>query len=1033
MVRFLTERPVAVSMVFLAMLILGGVAASYLPVSLVPDVDIPRISVRVDAPAYSSRQIEERVMNPLRVHLMQVNGLHDLKTESRDGNGMVTLEFEFGTSIDLAYIEVNEQVDKASSILPRDIQRPAVVKASASDIPVFYLDIHYSSENSQAPTLSGENNFQQLSTFADEIIRRRLEQIPQVAMADMSGRVFPEIIIKPRVELLQAMNMQPEVIENLIRANNVSLGNIMIRDKQYQYNVRVGSPMIEASDIGNLYLNHEGRLWQLKELCHIESRTRESEGMIHSSGNRAITLAIIKQADARMQDLRSELKVMMERLEQDYPDIAFAVYRDQTMLLGYTLDNLRQTLIIGSLLALVIMFLFLGDARSPWLIVISVPAAIIISLLFFFLAGISVNIVSLSGLILSVGMMIDNSIIVIDNITRYRKEGLHTMDACVKGTNEVFRPLLSSVLTTCSVFIPLIFLGGLAGALFFDQAVAVSIGLLVSLLIAMTLIPVYYNLIFSGNRMLRKPALQPRINKINYDKLYDKGFRFTMRRQKWVWTFFLVFLLSLPMLYIQLEKEQLPAIKRDAALLRIDWNENIHVEENYTRVQFMMDSLKPSLLHSNIQTGRQQFLMDNEHHHNRRQNLIYLQTASPAKLESLKKQIADFMVQNYPQALFGFQDDGNLFDQVFASQTAPLEVRLRPVQANRENLVQNLQNTIQEIDNNLHGFTAEALPLQEVFVLQPHLEHMALHHVTMNALHDKLTTIFNENQIIALMDNQNTIPVKLGNTGDDLQQILQNEKVTNSMGIAIPLPLLLTQARGTQLQTITAGLEGEYFPIEMNTTASQFPKTKSIIDKALKKQGLFEAGFAGSIFEREELIRELLLIGLIALLLLFFILAAQFESLKLPLIVLLEVPVAMAGGLFLLLLSGNTLNVMSMIGLVVMTGIIINDSILKIDTVNRLRSDGMPLLRALHTAGHYRLKPILMTSITTIFALLPFLFTSGLGADLQKPLALVVIGGLGLGTLVSLYFVPLCYYLIFRDARRPTTLSRRTTENKNVH
>jgi multidrug efflux pump subunit AcrB len=1013
MVGFLVKRPVAVSMVFMALLILGLVAASYLPVSLVPDVDIPRVSVQVNAPEYSAREMEDRVMERLRMYLMQVNGLHDIKTESRDGSGLVSLEFAYGTSVDLAYIEVNEQVDKATANLPRNLARPAVVKASASDIPVFYLDIYLRQQGNHQGEEISEHDFLQLSAFADEIIRRRLEQIPQVAMADMSGRTFPEIIIKPDMEMLQAMGIQPETIESAIRANNVSLGNIMIRDKQYQYNVRVGSPLIQAEDIGNLWLNHEGRLWQLKELCAIESATRDVEGMVHSQGHRAVSMAIIKQADARMQELKKELDYMIDQFRTDYPHVEFTVYRDQTALLDYTINNLQQTLIIGSVLALLVMFLFLRDARSPWLIVISVPAALVVSLLFFFLTGMSLNIISLSGLILAVGMMIDNSIIVIDNISRYRQQGLNLTDACVKGTHEVFIPLLSSVLTTCSVFVPLIFLGGLPGALFFDQAMAVTIGLLVSLVIAITLVPVYYHMLFARSKPGQNIPSSANNKGFSYEKLYNRGFRFTMRNQGWVWLMFLGALLMVPLLSRHLPKEQLPAVKRDATLLWIDWNENIHTGENHRRVKQLLDAVDEERLHTTIQTGRQQFLMENLRNSSRRQSLIYIRCASPDKLTNIQQQVRQFMTAGYPHALFSFEEEGNLFDQVFAARQAPVEVRLRALQSDGSTQVANLQSAIQALDQVLPDYKAEPLPLQETFILQPNLEMMALHQVDMEVLHRALTRIFNENEIIALMDNQNTIPVKLGSaSGADLMSKLHDARVPNRQNVEIPLSLLMRQTRGASLQTITAGLEGEYHPVEMEMSYNEFRDQRPTIESTLKEQGLFEATFSGSIFTRMELIGELLLIGSVALMLLFFILAAQFESLRLPVIVLLEVPITMAGALVMLWLFGATINIMSMIGLVVMSGIIINDSILKIDTINRLRADGMGLMRALHTAGHYRLKPILMTSITTIFALLPFLFTTGLGAELQKPLALAVIGGLGIGTVVSLYFVPLMYFYL---------------------
>jgi len=1014
MVGFLIKRPIAVLMTLLGLLALGLVAGRLLPVSLVPDIDIPRISVRIEAPAYSAREIENTVMNPLRMHLMQVNKLIDLKSESRDGSGLISLKFDYGTNIDLAFIEVNEQVDKAVPSLPRGIIRPAVIKASATDIPVFYLDVSLRPDgHPTAAGRQGEQDFLELSNFVDEIIRRRLEQIPQVAMADMSGRSFAEIMVTPRTELLRSIGLQPEAIEATIRAANLSLGNIILRDKQFQYHVRAGGQLVSADDIAGLYLLHQGRVWQLGELCHIETRVREAEGMVLSQNRRAISLAIIKQGDARMQDLKEELHQMVSRFENDYPHLQFSINRDQTQLLHLTLTSLGQTLVVGALLAFLVMFLFLRDPRAPWIIMVTVPAALIISLLFFYMAGMSVNIISVSGLILCIGMMIDNSIIVIDNITRYRKQGKPLYEACVTGTNEVFTPLLSSMLTTCSVFIPLVFLSGLAGALFFDQAMAVSIGLLVSLAVAMTLIPVLYYAIYRKNPDSTK-GLLARLNPIDYESLYTRGFHFLMRRQWVVWGAFVLLAALLPLMLMVLEKERMPQMQRKATQVWIDWNENIHLEENLRRINGLLLQLDELVEQSTVQAGSQQFLLESLHNNTRQQSLVYLRAASEKDLAAIEDMTTAFIGQHYPRAILQFRAEGTLFDQVFGDLQPPLELRLRPRQNFGGELALRLQQTVDTLQKAFPLLHFDPVPLQQNLVVKADLQLMALHQVEMGSLQRSLSRIFNENQVITLMDGRAYVPVKVGSRQSNLHQMLQTTAVVNRQGVEVPLHMLVSRSHGADLPVITAGLEGEYFPLALEVQARQLQQTTQTIQRQLQQSNWFEAGFTGSLFARQVLVGELLIIGAVALLLLFFILAAQFESLTLPFIVLLEVPLAMAGALAMLMLFGASLNIMSLIGLVVMAGIIVNDSILKIDTINRLRAGGMSLLRALYTAGHYRLKPILMTSITTIFALLPILFVSGLGSDLQKPLALVVIGGLGLGTFVSLYFIPVFYYYLYR-------------------
>jgi multidrug efflux pump subunit AcrB len=1013
MVGFLIRRPIAVSMALLGFLVLGVVAAGYLPVSLVPDVDIPRISVNVNAPGYAARELDNSLMSVLRMQLMQVNNLREIRSETRDGVGTVSLEFEYGTNVDLAYIEVNEQVDKTSGALPAGIRRPSVIKASASDIPVLYLDI---SLKEKEEGLSGEmhqqHDFLALSGFVDEVIRRRLEQIPQVAMADMSGRAFSEIIITPQTELFHAMGLPIETIGSVIQANNLSLGNITLRDKQFQYTVRVGNQIVDADDIGNLYLKHHGRLWQIKDLCTIETRPRQLDGMVISQGRRAISLAIIKQADARMQDMKLQLNEMVDHFRSEFPDLHFSVSRDQTALLDYTLENLRQTLLVGAVLAFLVMFFFLRDGRSPWLIIISVPAALIVSLLLFYMAGISVNIISLSGLILCVGMMIDNSIIVIDNIARYREGGMPLSEACIKGTNEVFRPLLSSVLTTCSVFIPLIFLSGLTGALFFDQAMAVTIGLMVSLMVAMTIVPVYYHLLYKGAEKKGLPV-QKRRAPFDYKSLYTRGFHFVMRHQVLVWLLFAAFAGSLLFLFPYIEKQRMPEIKRQAVILWVDWNEHIHVEENQSRLHHLMNMPGLVLEHHNIQLGRQQFLLDHRQQNNQQQAQVYMLASDPEGLLQAKEHVEVFFREHYPDAIWQFREEDNLFDMLFASREAPLEVRLRPLRPHSHREIQDLQQTRHQIREKLPGLPFDPLPLQQIISLYADQQLLSLYDVDAGVLQQALRRALNEDQVFTLMDSRSSIPVKVSGRQSVLEEVLQTDKVRNRQGAFIPLGLLLRQSLDQDLQYVVAGLEGVYYPIELNVTARQLAAVQDSIRTTLRQEGLFEASFTGSLFSQRELMFELLVIGVVALLLLFFILAAQFESLRLPFIILLEIPLAMSGALLLLMLFGVSLNIMSMIGMVVMAGIIINDSILKVDTINRLRNNGMSLLRAIYTAGHYRLKPILMTSITTIFALLPFLFTSGMGSDLQRPLAIAVIGGLGLGTFVSLFFIPVCYYYLY--------------------
>ncbi|MEM6805206.1 MAG: efflux RND transporter permease subunit, partial [Bacteroidota bacterium] len=473
MVKFLIHRPIAVLVTALALSILGIMLAYQLPVSLMPDIEIPEITVQVNGKNLSSKELESSVVGALRRELLQVPYLQDIESRSRDGIGILKLRFEYGASIDYAFLDVNEQIDAAMARLPRDIERPNVIKASATDLPVFFLNVSY---KAVLDSLISEDRYLELSEFSEEIIRKRLEQLGEVALVDITGTQYPEIQIEPDLELLQHLGIKEVQLRQLLEEHNVDLGNLIVREGKYQYNVRFSSFLKSASDIAGLYLKVNDRVLQLKELAEVRLLPQKRGGAYFSNGKQAIGLAIIKQADARIADLEEKVKFLVEVFEKDYPELEFSLSQDQTKLLNYSIRNLGQSLLIGSLLAFVILFLFLRNARSPWLIGISIPFSLFLSLLFFYFLKISINIISLSGLILGIGLMIDNAIIVIDNISQYIGRGLSRDEACVKGTNEVIRPLVSSTLTTSAVFFPLIFLSGISGALFWDQALAVSIG-----------------------------------------------------------------------------------------------------------------------------------------------------------------------------------------------------------------------------------------------------------------------------------------------------------------------------------------------------------------------------------------------------------------------------------------------------------------------------------------------------------------------------------------------------------------------------
>lgn len=1025
MVRFLLYRPIAVTVTLLSALVIGIVAMNYIPISLMPDIEAPEITVQLSYPNASARQMEESIVSSLRRSLLPVQGLSNMTSETRDGNSVIQLLFDYGIDMDLAFIEVNEKIDQSMSNFPNEMGRPRVIKASASDIPVFYLEVTLATDASSSDSNVVQTNqrdeslfpvtqeFVNLSAFASQVIRRRLEQLPEVALVDMSGRAHPELLVIPDMQKLESVQLSPEDLTRLIQANNVNLGDVVIRDGKYQFNIRFDNALKNDEDIGNLYLKVNDRLLQLKDLATIVEHPQSLNGLVLHDGTNALTMAIIKQSDARMNDLKESVYSLTDAFRKDYPDLKFTITRDQTRLLDYSISNLTQGLIWGAILAVIGMAAFLRDIKSPLLIGLVMPVSVVISLIIFFLMGISINIISLSGLVLGLGLMVDNTIIVIDNITQYQQRQTSLDEACIRGAEEVSVPMLSSVLTTCAVFIPLIFISGIAGALFYDEAMSVAIGAFVSLAVSITIIPVYFRLIHLRSKTGNRKNWLSFLKALQFEGFYERGFRFTMRHQKLVWVMVLSLMGIGFFLYRHLPKAQLPTLTKDEIIVVVDWNERINVLENRRRTLRMLDALDSRIAHYTALVGEQQFLL-NDRRRTSSETFVYVKATNHEALKALQSDMQERIRREYPLVNISFEETENVFKLIFPSGEYPLIANLSAKEDYGSHLNELLNSAVRDIKASVPEAAHVNIPWQEHILLRTDPVKMTAYEISPLVLLNTLKSALNEKHVLLIAESENYVPVTMGENRQTLEKILQDTQVQNNDGEIYPIREFIVETRGLDLKTIFAGKNGEFFPVNMNVSEDRAAVIMKDIESQLVKADHFDVDFGGSIYLNQKMIHELALILLISLALLYFILAAQFESLKLPLIILLEIPIAIAAAFIFLHAFGDGINLMSLIGLVAMGGIIINDSILKIDTVNQLRKQGYSLLHAIAVGGQRRLNSILITSFTTILGMLPLLFLPGLGSELQRPLAIVLIGGLSVGTIVSLFVIPLCYYSLVR-------------------
>ncbi|MDR3340957.1 MAG: efflux RND transporter permease subunit [Candidatus Symbiothrix sp.] len=1018
MIKFLISRPIAIFMAFTAFFILGVITYLNVPVSLLPDIAIPEITVQVSGKNMSARELENTVVNPIRQQLLQVGRMRDIRTETRDGNAIIRLSFEYGADNDLAFIEVNEKIDAAMNYIPRDVDRPRVIKASATDIPVFNLNL------TLKDTLgASQAQFLDLCELSETVIKRQIEQLPEIAMVDVTGLLNKEVVIQPDNNLLAITGITLPDIESALDNNNIEPGSMMVRDGYYEYNIKFSAVLRTVEDIQNIYLRKNDKIFQLKDLAQVQIAPEKEKGMALYNGKRAVTLSIIKQADENMSKMQGALNKVIDHLKNSYPEIEFTISQNQTELLDNTISNLQQNLILAFIFVCLVSVIFMRDIKSPVIIGLTMFISLVISILFFYLFHISLNVVSLTGLILALGMMIDNSIIVTDNIGQYRQKGLSIDNACIKGTNEVIVPMLSSVFTTISAFVPLIFLSGIAGAIFFDQAFSITIGLLVSYITGIMLLPVLYKMVFSTKstaKNLSKATGQVYSEAkkgFSVEKIYTVGIEWVFSH-KMLTTVILIGLLPLCFwLFSIIRKEKMPDISQNELLVNIEWNENIHVQENEERTLAFLSALDTLTLEHSALVAQQQFLLNRERERTSSETEIYLKTPKKKDIENIKKTVEAYFSKRYPKAIISFAPVTTIFEKIFTTGDPDLTVEYYT--RNRTDMPE--APTIRKLENDLIRITgAELLGISFQKQLNLHIdrEKLLLYKVSYDEVYKALKTGFSENSFSVLRSYQQYLPIVLGNAEQSVRDVIDNTLVNSTAGpdeqtVQIPLAFLVSVTPSEDLKTIVSGKKGEYIPMEFPHTDNA-EKIVRIVRQHANENKDWDVDFSGNFFSNKKMINELIVIMLISILLMYFILAAQFESFVQPLLVLLEIPIDVTASIALLIALGHGLNLMSAIGIVISCGVIINDSILKVDIMNQLRREGYPLMDAIHEAGRRRLNAILMTSLTSIVCMAPLLFSHDIGSELEKPLAIAMIGGMIIGTPVSLFVVPLVYWRIYR-------------------
>ena len=568
-------------------------------------------------------------------------------------------------------------------------------------------------------------------------------------------------------------------------------------------------------------------------------------------------------------------------------------------------------------------------------------------------------------------------------------------------------------------------MSGIAGAIFFDQAFSVTVGLMVSYFTGIMLLPVLYVLVYRTGMKTRKwKWLSLKINNPfkahTLDRFYDKGIDWVFGHKTLSVVFCIVSFPLCVFFFYFIDKERMPEIDENELIARIEWNENIHLEENQRRVDELFCEWQQETVEQTASIGQQDFILNREQELSSSEAELYFKTERAEQVVPLQQMIYRNLKERYPLAVISFSPPETVFEKLFVTGEADVVAELYA--RNKSKAVE--AGTLRELEKTLEqctGIAPTGIAFQNQLNISIEKEKLLLYGVSYEEVERVLKTAFKKNSVSMLHSFQQYLPINIAGEERTVNAVLQETLIETDAAKDgtknyIPLREVVKVSFSEDLKSITAGRNGEYIPFRFYDV-KEGEKLMSDVKTVVNETGEWETGFSGSFFSNRKMLDELLVILFISILLMYFILAAQFESFIQPLIVLLEIPIDVAFALMLLWVCGHTLNLMSAIGLIVTCGIIINDSILKLDAINELRKAGTPLMEAIHEAGRRRLRPIIMTSLTTIFAMVPLLFSFDMGSELQKPLSIAMIGAMFIGTLVSLFFIPLVYWFIYKEKK----------------
>ncbi len=1071
------KRPVTTFMFYLAVVLLGFVSLRELSVDLLPNISYPRLSVVTKFSGVAPEEIETLITDDLEAAVSRIPGLRRVESVSKEGVSYMTLEFSWGTDMDFAMLHTREKLDSVE--LPDDAEEPTIIPLDPQSKAIMVLSV------------SGDRYLLEIKEFSEELIKPRLEQIEGIGSAEIAGGIEREIQVEVDPEKLSLYNLSIDEISQRIDNFNRNLQGGTIRKGGFKYSLRVVGEFEEIDEIGEIGLKTTGErgVIRLKDVAEIIDSIKEREGITRLNGKESIGILVRKESGANTVKVTQSAREVLGEIQKENPGIEILVVSEQAKYIENAISSVLNSIIFGGILAFLVLFVFLQDIKTPVIIAVVIPISIIATFNLMYFRDITLNIMSLGGLALGVGMLVDNSIVVSESIFRHKSLGKNLMEAAILGTKEVGMAVTASTLTTISVFLPVIYVHGVAGQLFKDQALTVTFALLSSLVVSLTLLPMLASRKFEFGKpsgTSQKKEKQLKDTQKTLKKSAGMILIFPLRGLRWVLynipkgiflllNFIFTFIIQLFMVvlhYISLPvKPVIRAVFKGYNALYKKFEDRYHrvliwslenkgkallVSLCFLAVTLGVASQMPRELmpkpeaasfdvnmktpvdYSLEQTGDlvaklETWLKEQESVRASFSQIgvvsgmealnpdisinsasLYVEATEPAVVDGLMESMR-LRLQGFPGLTYSIVKEQSTLAEFMAFTTAEVGLKIKGEDLNRLTI---LAGQLVEKLNEMEGITDIATNIGEgksEFLLTIKKEALEKYNISPGTIGDFLVDAVRGQRATQFKELEKKYDVRVWleeQTRENIESLM-DEQIPYE-GTLIPLRELVSYeiARGPKEirrenqqreVLVTANLRGK----KISQVA---PAIREKIDELSLPQG-YRVVFSGEQEEMAKSFRSLVFAFTLAVLLVYMIMAAQFESLKHPFLILLTLPMGLTGAIWALKITGQSLNVIAIIGMVVLAGIVVNDAIVKIDYTNQLRRRGLSVRESILEASRVRLRPILMTTVTTTFGLFPMSLGLGRGAELQQPMAIAVIGGLLLATFLTLILIPLAYEL----------------------